>query len=76
MNELHFNNFNKVPDTSTTGTTTAVSSSTYCKYRLPCGFCELRRTQCTIHTHSYYNLDPCTITTSDTMKKEVVTSWN
>ena len=73
MDELHFN---KLPDTSTTGTTTAVSSSTYCKYRLPCGFCELRKTQCTIQTHTYYNLDPiinpCTM--ADTMKTEVVSS--
>ena len=73
MNEL---NFNKLSDTSTTGITTAVSSSTYCKYRLPCGFCELRKTQCTIQTHTYYNLDPilnpCTI--SDVTKTEVVAS--
>ncbi len=73
MNEL---NFNKLPDTSTTGTTTAVSSSTYCKYRLLCGFCELRRTQCTFQNHTYYNLDPvvnpCTI--SDPTKIEVVPS--
>ena len=68
MNEL---NFNKLPDTSTTGTTTAVSSSTYCKYRLPCGFCELRRTQCTIQNNIYYN-NPCTV--SDIMKTEVVPS--
>lgn len=73
MNEL---NFNKLPDTSTTGTTTAVSSSMYCKYRLPCGFCELRKTQCTIQTHTYYNMDPilnpCTV--SDIMQTTVATS--
>lgn len=74
MNEL---NFNKLPDTSTTGTTTSVSSSTYCKYRLLCGFCELRRTQCTIQNNTYYyNSDPifnpCTL--SDVTKTEVVPS--
>lgn len=71
MNEL---NFNKLPDTSTTGITTAVSSSKYCKYRLPCGFCELRKTQCSTQTYAYYNsdpiLNPCTI--SDVTKTEVV----
>lgn len=73
MNEL---NFNKLPDTSTTGTTTVASSSTYCKYRLPCGFCELRKTQCTTQPHTYYNLDPNfnTDTLSDVTKTEVVPS--
>lgn len=50
MNELNFNNFNKLPDTSTTVTTTAVSYNKYCKYKLPCGMCELFKKACTIDT--------------------------
>ena len=53
MDEL---NFNKLPDTSTTGSSVSYSSGTdyfdpqYCMYRLPCGYCTKLEKPCPMTT--------------------------
>lgn len=75
VNNLYTDNyhFGKQCGESVTSSTTVSNSSTYCKYRLPCGWCDLRKCHCTLWTTTYTAFNsseiPCTLTASNEVKQ-------
>lgn len=52
-------NFNKAPDTSTTGTSANINySKEYCVNRLPCGYCTLLGRACPMYYTNTIPVEP------------------